>query len=276
MDRYQTTLKAHLADYAAERLGVREPGVYRGRYYRHILPYRFRFLNILESYRAEIQDYLRKNPSIHLHRYFHHLNSSQALTFNLFFPFLSGDASTRGLLTGALEVPEATDESYFEFVQDANEGTNVDVAWSSTVGGRVFCEVKLSEDAFGAADHDARHRRKRIRFYLPRLATLVEGSLLEEPEFFRHYQLLRNIAFLADDPRNHLVILVPKENQRLEPALEHVIGRLKPPATSRVHVVYLEELLARLLAGSVSDHPLLVAHIEAMQEKYVVSPNSNA
>jgi hypothetical protein len=81
---YAVILKQHLAEYASRRLGVREAGVYQGRAYRHILRKRLRFLNILEGIRAEVQDYLRAHRSVQLHRYFHHINSSQPLTFNLF------------------------------------------------------------------------------------------------------------------------------------------------------------------------------------------------
>ena len=91
MMSYQTALKKHLAEYKANRLGVREAGVYRktGRAYQHLLPSNLRYLNLLESIRAEFREYLRHNPAIRLHPDFHHLNSSQALAFNLFFPFLS-------------------------------------------------------------------------------------------------------------------------------------------------------------------------------------------
>jgi hypothetical protein len=274
--QYQVLLKAHLANYAAGRLGVREAGVYRGRAYRHILPYRLRFLNLLESYRAELQEYLSEHRTVQLHRYFHHLNSSQALTFNLFFPFLADTELASPILTGALDVPEATADWQFEFVPEAAEGTSVDVTWCTPEGGRVFCEVKLSEDAFGTAERDARHRRKRTEIYLPRLEELVDSSLLHEPEFFRNYQLLRNISLLADNPKNHLVVLVPEANHNLRPALTQVIPALLPQAVERVHVGYLEQVLGRVVSSTASIRPLLLGHIEGLREKYVPTPLADA
>lgn len=100
MKQYQSVLQRHLAGYAKSRLGVFEEGTYEGRSYPHVLPSRLRFLNILEPIRAEMQQYLEKNPQIKLHRYFHHLNSSQAFAFNLFFPyFAAGGQSARALST---------------------------------------------------------------------------------------------------------------------------------------------------------------------------------
>lgn len=273
MKNYQAALKRHLAEYATRRLGVREAGVYQGRAYRHILPARLRFLNVLEGIRAEVQKYLRAHRSVQLHRYFHHLNSSQALTFNLFYPFLAAGREANQILTDALDVGSGVGAWQFEFVPDAAEGTNVDVAWRSSTGGQVFCEVKLSEQEFGAADRDARHRRKRVAVYLPRLQGLVDDSLLEERQFFRHYQLLRNIALLGDDVSNRLIILIPKENDLLRPALEHVIPRLAASTAPRVQVVYLEALIDRLAGTGGNAPPVLLAHVERMREKYIVTRN---
>lgn len=273
MKNYQAALKRHLADYALRRLGVREAGVYQGRTYRHVLPHRLGFLNILEGVRAEVQDYLRAHPSIRLHRYFHHLNSSQALTLNLFYPFLANSRDLGHVLTNALGVAGDVYAWQFEAIPDGAEGTNVDVAWRSSEGGQVFCEVKLSEGEFGAANQDARHRRKRVSVYLPRLRGLVNDSLLGERQFFHHYQLLRNIALLGDDAKKQLIILVPKENDRLRPALEHVLPRLAAPVVPRVRVVHLEALLHRMRETCEAHRPLLLAHIERMREKYIVTRN---
>jgi hypothetical protein len=91
MKRYQAALRGQLARYAKRRLDVTEAGVYKRHAYPHILPYRLRFLNLLELIRAEVQDYLRAHP-VRLHRYFHHLNSSQALALNLFYPYFAAGA----------------------------------------------------------------------------------------------------------------------------------------------------------------------------------------
>jgi hypothetical protein len=95
MKNYKRVLWVHLGKYAKQRLGIFDEGIYQGRPYPHILPSKLRFLNLLESIRSEVQGHLRKSPSIKLHKYFHHLNSSQALTFNLFFPYFNAQGVLR-------------------------------------------------------------------------------------------------------------------------------------------------------------------------------------
>jgi hypothetical protein len=88
---YVQALQIHLGRYKAARLGITDAGIYRhqGRdlSYDHVLPVELRWLNLLETYRAEIRDYLKARPQLQLHKFFHHLNSSQAFALNLFFPF---------------------------------------------------------------------------------------------------------------------------------------------------------------------------------------------
>jgi hypothetical protein len=85
------------------------------------------------------------------HRYFHHLNSSQAFAFNLFFPYFSGEPEVASALLRALG-QEATLAGWEpEAVPAPDEETNIEVFWTTADGVRTFCEVKLSEADFGKA-----------------------------------------------------------------------------------------------------------------------------
>jgi len=147
MPTYAKTLQRHLGSYKTARLGVSEAGVYvhNGREVRHvhILPKELRWLNILEPIRAEVREYLEKCPAVKLHKYFHHLNSSQAFALNLFFPYFEQGAP-RALLR-AMVLPGEMAGWQPEYVDSLVEGTNFDVMWHSEGGARTFCEVKLSE-----------------------------------------------------------------------------------------------------------------------------------
>src|SRR5271154_6891904 len=154
---YQDDLKRHLSDYKRQSLRIREPGVfrYRGRdvLHDHILPLANASRNLLEEAEPRASAFLAANPGTR-HRYFHHLNSSQAFAFNLFFPYFSGEpAGACALLraigqTGMLVAwePEAVPAPY--------EGSNIDVSWTTTDGVQTFCEVKLSEVEFGKTTDD--------------------------------------------------------------------------------------------------------------------------
>lgn len=204
-----------------------------------------------------------------MHRDFHHLNSSQALAFNLFYPFSVVAADSACALTEALGIGGHARDWQFEAVPDAVEGTNVDVFWRSSSGARVFCEVKLSERAFGSAQADPRHCRKLTHIYRPRLQGLVDGSLLQERQFFRHYQLLRNISLLALDANSRVVFLLPEENEELHSGLKLVMDRLVAAARQRVRIAYLEDVLASL-AGHRGPARDLQCHAARLREKYVL------
>jgi hypothetical protein len=276
MTSYQTALRKHLAEYKAKRLGIREAGVYRktGRAYRHLLPSNLRYLNLLESIRAEFREYLRHSPTVRLHPDFHHLNSSQALAFNLFYPFLSAGGEAARSMAQALGLEGDIREWHFEYVPDAEEGTNVDVAWQNSDGAWAFCEVKLSEGEFGSAKPDQRHEKKFREIYSPRLHGLVDERLLEFNEFCRHYQLLRNISLLATHSDSHVVFLIPEQNSALGPALHAVLGSLAASVRHRVHVAYLEKVLV-----SIKNHrtlnPELKLYAAQLEEKYVVKQGNS-
>jgi len=271
MKSYQMALRKHLADYKANRLGVREAGIYRktGRAYQHLLPSTLRYLNLLESIRSEFREYLRDNPTVRLHPDFHHLNSSQALAFNLFYPYLRTGGEAARLIAQVLGLIGNIREWRFEYVPDAEEGTNVDVAWQNSGDTWAFCEVKLSESEFGSAKPDQRHEKKFHKIYSPRLHGLVDKRLLEFKEFCRYYQLLRNISLLATHSDSHVVFLVPEQNSALSPALHAVLGSLAASVRHRIHVAYLEKVLVSIKNQNTLN-PELKVYAGQLEEKYVV------
>jgi len=236
------------------------------------LPSNLRYLNLLESIRAEFREYLRHKHEVRLHPDFHHLNSSQALAFNLFFPFLSAGGEAARLICEALGPGGDVREWHFEYVPDPDEGTNVDVAWGNSKGNWTFCEVKLSEGEYGSAKPDQRHERKLREIYFPRLDQIVDKRLLEFKEFCRHYQLLRNISLLATHSNSQVAFLIPEQNNALIPALKAVLGSLAASVQHRVHVSYLEKVLTSLKNHRVLN-PELKLYASQLEEKYVVKNN---
>ena len=86
---YRDRVLPHLTNYKKHSLRVVEDGIWAksrsGQTYPHILPADQYRLNILETIRDAFFAYEESHP-IKFHTDFHHLNSSQALCFNLFFP----------------------------------------------------------------------------------------------------------------------------------------------------------------------------------------------
>lgn len=248
-DDYRKRLERHLVEYKRQRLGVQASGefVVDGRSYSkaHILPRELKWMNIPEPFRREIHEHVTQ-AAIQPHKYFHHLNSSQALAFALFWPYASRASRVLAAALGEKEIRDLE----FERVPDRTEGTNVDVSWIAAER-RTYCEVKLSEREFGAAERDSRHQRKLEEIYRPALLGLVDDTLLEGADFFANYQILRNL-WLAARPgceRDRVLFLLPEANVRPREQLVKTLERVRPPLAKRVRVVFIERLLERL-AGS--------------------------
>jgi len=267
---YTKDLESHLAAYKISRLGVKEPGVFlhKGREVRcaHVLPRALKWLNILEPIRTEVRSYLKQHPDIRLHKYFHHLNSSQAFAFNLFFPFFEeGDPAA---LLRAMGLQGTVNRWLPEYIPYAKEGTNVDVSWQDAKGAWTYCEVKLSEQEFGKARDDKRHREKLATIYLPVLAPYCPAELLQTTQFFANYQVLRNVWLAARDKTASVVFLYPAANAVLTNLLQDVTMQLHPTLLRRVHVVTVEDVLSALSADK-SVPPRLSWYVDLLTEKYV-------
>lgn len=245
---YQDDLKKHLADYKRVCLGITEPGIfqYRGRELPqdHILPLADFSRNLLE----EASTFFKVYPNIKRHQYFHHLNSSQAFAFNLFFPYFCGGPVLASALLRALNCEGIFAGWEPEAVPDADEGSNIDVCWWTTNGVKTFCEVKLSESDFGKAIHDDRHRHKLTDIYHRRLSPHLERSRLEVPAFLDAYQFNRNVWHMVGEDRSQLTFLLPRANAVLWERLNQLLNAVVPGTRDRISVVAIETVIATLCA----------------------------
>lgn len=253
MDRvsapYKNRLLAHLAGYRRTVLGVKQAGTFRHRGrvipVEHVLPAGVsKWLNIPEEVRGQVQAAVEKYE-VKLHRYFHHLNSSQAFALALFVPFFERPASARTLLR-ALGIEGDVQNWRPEAIPDATEGTNLDAWWITTPGVEYFCEVKLTEDGFGAALSDARHMSKLREIYRPRLDGLVAPSGLEPDEFFGAYQIFRNLWHAAGSPSSRVLFLFPRGQVSLGKQLDSVLRVVTASLRERVLIAHTEDVLTRL------------------------------
>jgi hypothetical protein len=269
---YQDDLKKHLADYKRRNLGISTPGVfrYRGRDVRrhHILPLANASANLLEEAEPAASAFLSVNPHKR-HRYFHHLNSSQAFAFNLFFPYFSGEPESASALLRALGQPGILAEWEPEVVPVADEGTNIDVLWTTTDGVRTFCEVKLSEAHFGNALDDDRHRAKLVDVYSEILTGHLEASRLERLVFFDAYQFNRNVWHMVRTDRSRLIFLLPRSNGGLWSRLQRLLSGVVSGTRKRISAVAIEDVIANLSADNQCSETLR-EYAQKLKHKYLI------
>jgi hypothetical protein len=265
---YQDDLRRHLTEYKKLCLGISELGVFhhRGRdlLCSHILPVQNAALNLFEEARHFRQIY----PNVKLHRYFHHLNSSQAFAINLFFPFFSGKPEAASALLRALGSPGVFASWEPEWVPDRIEGTNIDVCWRTESGATTFCEVKLSETDFGKAPDDRRHREK-FPAYRDRLIPHLEAVKLERAAFFDAYQFNRNVYHMACDDRARLIFLLPRANAVLWERLKQLLNGVVPSTQARISGVAIEDVIAALCADEECPKEMR-EYAARLKQKYVI------
>lgn len=269
---YQDRLTKHLAEYRSSVLEVAEAGTfhYRGRDLpkEHILDPEAKWLNILPGVRDRVKAFVSGRPTIRLHRYFHHLNSSQALALNLFVPFFGGDSNSASNLLRALGQTGSLRQWALESVPVPKEETNIDVTWETTDGLQTVCEVKLSETDFGAAEADEPHLGKLRDIYRPVLERHLPQSCLDPSTFCANYQVFRNVWHMLRLDNSVLLFLLPRANEGLWSRLSTTLKMLPEAVRNRVRVEALEDVLDRLCADGTCS-PLLQAHADGLRQKYI-------
>jgi hypothetical protein len=248
---YRTRLVEHLTSYRENQLGIADSGVFRYRDRNvprgHVLPITEKWRNLLPFGEAAIRKYLDQHPTIKLHRYFHHLTSSQAFALNLFVPFFEGGPDSSRALIRAFGQSGQIMEWKPEAVPSADEGTNLDAWWRLENRLETFCEVKLCEGEFGKCEADNKHREKLNSIYNPRLRGVVSDQLLTEDTFFANYQILRNLWHLVGSTNAELIFLLPKSNARLWKQLGTALKSVVQDVNKRVRVVATDTLLESLI-----------------------------
>lgn len=273
MSIFSDQMKAHLARYKIEHLGVPQNGLWRSnsRPYPHILPESDHRLNIIETIRDEFWEYFHAHSAtLPLHTDFHHLNSSQAFAFNLFFPWASNKAN-HGRLLSALGLQEEEVLRWsFEEIPDPAERTTFDFYAELVSGRRVLIEVKLTEASFGTAIPDEAHRYKLQGTYVPRLSGKVTPAGLEESAFFLNYQLFRNVSHLDINRGDRLCLVLPRSNEVTWLQGERFLNYLEAPARDAIRMISVEDLAVALSAAAPEVSTKLSEHMNLFKTKYMI------
>jgi hypothetical protein len=223
---YKDCVKDHLSHYKINNLGVIENGVWKGNNvpYSHILPIDLQDLNFLGCYRRELWNYIEEK-NLRLHKDFHHLNSSQAVCLNFFFPLLV--ENQLDLLLQVLNVPnEEIEICEFEKVLSVAEGTNFDFYLKLKSGRQLFFEIKYTETKFGKVTSGLKYQQKYQDIYKHSLANKIRSGVNEYEELVNHYQLLRNVSHINPTKEDMVFIICPLHNTSLRNEYDYVMDNV--------------------------------------------------
>lgn len=162
-----------------------------------------------------------------LHRYAHHLNSSQLMCYNYFRPLIDEKGHASEKLISILKAMGINIESscnsqcVFEYEQNSGgwetEGrkTNFDFYVKSEET-EVFFEIKYTEQGFGKAKKDKAHKDKYDNFYKAKISEChaIAPSINKYDDYFiNNYQLIRNVIRITD--KNKYVVFIYDDNNEI-------------------------------------------------------------
>lgn len=261
-------IEPHLTKYKENVLKIKECGIWEknNKEYSHVLPKSEMKLNLIdEGYKDKLETtFCEVEKRNAIHEYFAHLNSSQALCFNLFVPIIAEKCFKfiDGNISNNAEAEfEHIEKNSFEKPDNEKEKTNFDFFIQDKT--KYFFEVKYTEEKFADTKADERHIKKYEDFYSCRLKEIANE--LSQEDFFEEYQLWRNICHVKE--KDSVVFFVfPRLRTDLEKAVVKAKEKCIEQWRENIKILYVDEIVEELKA---SDNPKLQKHYTEFYEKYL-------
>jgi hypothetical protein len=258
---FDENVKKHLSQYREKTLNIKQCGIYKenGKPYAHILPGSDWGKNILPSkYQDDIINYISQNE-VKIDQNILHLNSSQALCFNLFIPLLLEnrcDIINKDIIPNNMRFE-------FEHIENEKEGTNFDL-FIEQDNQKHFFEIKYTESGFGSGNKKKLEKKYNDVY----IDTIKKFKFLErDPErFYKHYQLFRNMFYCL---KGQVYFVLPKAREDLIFTINWRKNRYCPNKyVEKIKIITIEEILDNINA-KITDKKLL-EHYTLFREKYLI------
>jgi len=220
---FTENIKNHLSKYKEIYFPKLENGIWKNnkKPYSHILPESSKFDNLLEPYRIELENYI-SNHKIKPHTDFHHLNSSQAMCLNFFFPLFKENKLE--LVTEFLGFKN--EKVIYESVCFEKDGLEIKFGsrrptsfdfYFKTISNKEFhFEIKYTEGEFGNAKLDIDKFNK----YYSKSLKSINTDFQKAESFFKSYQILRNLIHIDDN--SFVIFIYPNENINIKKSADKV------------------------------------------------------
>jgi hypothetical protein len=266
---FETKVKAHLGIYKRNNLKIEENGLYKRNKlpYEHILPEDKWKANLMEPYRAH---FLTAPIKITYHTDFHHLNSSQAMCINFFYPLIKENKLDLLLrILGVLgEVDYGCFEKQSELEVNADRRTNFDFYIKLKSGDQVYFEIKYTEKSFGKAKKDKEHKNKFNDVYKPLLDSnkAINEQCKTEDYFLDNYQIMRNLVHINDESR--VVFIYPEDNLSIRKTALAARSEIIADGWERHIILYTWENLIKQLTCQMKSQELIDYYHE-FEKKYL-------
>jgi hypothetical protein len=266
---YHDKIVNHLTGYKSKNFTDIPNGTYRGKLYGYILPKNHKTKNFIETYRDDI---LKSNlySLDKLHIYFHHLNSSQAMCINFFFPLykehkLEVITDFLGLKNEKVNYETVCFEKIGKDGGGGRRPTNFDFYFETLSKKKIFFEIKYTENEFGKAKNDADHIDKYDNVYSKYLLP-ISIKYRSREQFFNNYQILRNVIHI--DKNSFVVFIYPLENKKINAGAEKAKSELLTASFKDNFFAVTWEKLFEAVFNSTSETKLK-SHLRKFKDKYL-------
>src|SRR5690554_2262105 len=162
---YQEKIKAHLKVYKNDNFKEIEDGKWKRnkKTYSHIFPEDKWKLNLLTPYEHELEKYIEEKK-IKKHTDFHHLNSSQAMCLNFFYPLIKEKELDIILKIIGFDKDEKVNYNSVCFEKkskvEKKNRTCFDFYLETTSEKKLFFEIKYCEQDFGKGKENEGRNKK--------------------------------------------------------------------------------------------------------------------
>lgn len=295
MGQFQKCVKAHMNKYNGQNneLEGRKGGLWKGKGEEqpHILKDKDDWrLNLMLPYRnqgALAHDI--ESGVIKKHMYAHHLNSSQIMCMNFFYPLMQENKLDVILKFINPKINWGKPVALFEYnspmevgraaemncTKKFGEPTNFDFFITTSNGYRLFFEIKYTEAEFGAPEKekDANGNKcfppqyfDKFEVYRTMMPKCIKQEMKDDAVFFlEHYQLMRNLIHLQSS-NDYVIFLVPEENPIINDAKE--IKKVLTAHEENCKVVGWKEIW-QFVSRKVKNDPLLADYYAEFKKKYL-------
>ena len=260
--------KEHLENYKISNFPGLQDGLWKKNKqpYPHILPENNKLDNLLPTYRAKLVKHI-DGMKIKLHSDFHHLNSSQAMCFNFFFPlYYEQTLELVSDLLGFKDEKVIYDTVRFEKdgleAQFGRRPTSFDFYFETTLGKKLYFEIKYTESEFGKAEINSdKFNDVYSKFLKP-----IRSSFHNPQQFFNNYQILRNLIHIDDN--SFVIFVYPKDNEGVSKETDRVKTDFLLPSFHDNFFAVTWEKLFESVSNSITNKQLRV-QLSNFKDKYL-------
>lgn len=269
---FRTKAMSHMKNYKEKFLRLSENVEYKGRKYDHILPEKYYELN----FSREVSEKLISSKflsTVNWNRFSHHLNSSQVMAVNFFYPLIKHQELGSFLSLAGIEDEVIYDAEHISFSKKSEKEntekrkTCFDLYLKLESGKEVYIKTSYTNGCYGRAlDEEYLLRYREIYEPMLRDSKAVREEYRSEAYFMDNYRFMRSIAHL--DENSHLIVIYPRENWEIrEKSINFKEEILEPSYADRFVPIAWEELL-ELLIKKVRDNNVARFYDSWFKDKY--------